>query len=140
MVLIVDDHGDTREALVRLLTREGYDGIGVKCGTEALLFLQTHAVELVVLDYHMPGMDGLAVLADMRKDARMAEVPVILFTADVGRLKERAEAQGASAYVEKGTLEWGRLLSEVRRLAGDGAGTARPAQGDAAMEQRRCDA
>jgi CheY-like chemotaxis protein len=91
-------------------------------------------VELVVLDYHMPGMDGLAVLAEMRKDARMAEVPVILFTADVGRLKERAEAQGVNAYVEKGTLEWGRLLGEVRRLMGDG--TARPAQGDASVERR----
>ena len=118
MVLVVDDHGDTREALVRLLKREGYDAIGVKCGGEALLFLQTHAVGLVVLDYHMPDMDGLAVLADMRRDPRLAEVPVILFTADIGRLKERAMQQGVNAYVEKGTLDWGRLLAEVRRLAG----------------------
>jgi len=118
MILVVDDHGDTREALVRLLKLEGYLGIGVTCGGEALLFLQTHVPTLVLLDFNMPDMDGLSVLAEIRRSPRLAEVPVIMFSASSGDLRERAMAAGASAYVVKASLDWAGLRSQVIRWAG----------------------
>ena len=55
--------------------------VGVSCGREALLFLQTRKPRLVILDFNMPDLNGLAVFGQMRKDPHLADVPVIMFSA-----------------------------------------------------------
>jgi CheY-like chemotaxis protein len=118
MILIVDDHTDTREALLRLLKREGYEAIGVTGGQEALLFLQTHRPRLVILDYNMPDMDGLSVFAEMRRDERLAAVRVIMFSASSGDLKQQALAAGMDGFVAKSSLDWAVLRTQISQWAG----------------------
>jgi CheY-like chemotaxis protein len=128
MVLVADDHDDARAALVRLLKLDGYEAVGVGTGADALRFLDTNLPRLVILDYSMPGMDGLTVYRAMRADARLSRVPVIMFSAFDGERVE-ALAEGIAAYVQKGTLDWAVLRKEIARVAGpaDAAAPAREA-------------
>ena len=122
MLLVVDDHGDIRNALVHLLASAGYEVAGVGSGEEALAFLASHDVSLVVLDYNMPGMNGLTVFLEMKKDERLRNIRVVMFSADAGKTRERALGFGVDAYVVKGSLDWVKLESEIVRLVGPGKG------------------
>jgi CheY-like chemotaxis protein len=111
VILVVEDHDDARSVLVRLLKRAGYRAIGVANGNEALLFLQTSLPRLVILDYQLPGVDGLEVLRQIRADARLKDVPVAFYSAaDATVMKPKAMAAGANEYLIKGALDWAAIL------------------------------
>src|SRR4051794_20251181 len=78
MILVVDDHPDMLRVIVMMLRRDGYEAAGVSSGRAALEHLQSHVPHCVILDYNMPGMDGLEVLAAIRAEPRYADVCVIL--------------------------------------------------------------
>jgi len=120
MILIVDDHQDTRNVLVRLLRMDGYEARAVSDGNEALSFLKTHVPRLIILDYGLPDMEGLDVFKQIRNDPRLSAVPVIMFSAYEGLRKEKALKAGVDAYVVKATLDWMFLQKEILRLAGPG--------------------
>src|SRR4051794_5865325 len=126
MILVADDHADTREALVRLLQLKGREAIAVADGAQLLLFLRTHPLpELVILDVSMPHADGLAVLRAVRADRRTVGVPVVMFSAD-DRPIDEAMRLGAHAYVVKGSLAWVELSDQVDRLAASQREVTRP--------------
>ena len=118
MVLIVDDHEETRRLLVRMLALEGYSAAAVSGAAEALAFVQAQMPSLVVLDYNMPEMDGLTFFQRIRQDSRLAALPVIMFSASTGELRRRALAAGVAAFVQKGSMDWTQLFREVARFAG----------------------
>ena len=118
MILVVDDHEDTRDILVRMLRFEGYEAVAISSPDEALEFLKTKKPSLMVLDYNMPAMDGLVLLSHIRKDDRLRGVPVIMFSASGEDLREAAMKAGVNAYVVKASLDWAELRREIRRLAG----------------------
>jgi CheY-like chemotaxis protein len=132
MILIVDDHADTREALVRLLQHKGHEAIAVADGAQVLQFLQTHPPPaLIILDVHMPHLDGIGVLRALRADARLAPVPVVVFSADE-RPRDEAMRLGALAFVVKGSLDWAKLSAQIDRLvAGGEASRAGPVESNA---------
>ena len=132
MILVVDDHDDTRYVLIRLLNSSGYEAVGVRDGRQALLFLKTHRPKLMILDCHMPCLDGFAVLRAVRSDATLADLPVIMFSADAAA-KPQAVRLGAQGFIVKGSLDWAVVSAEVERYAGKAAGTAlHPAPADSA--------
>ena len=102
LILVADDDEDILE-LVRLrLSRSGYWTILARDGFEALVAARARRPDLAVLDVTMPGLDGYAVVAEMRADPRTKDIPVILLTAraqttDVARGFEA----GADDYVTK---------------------------------------
>ena len=118
MILVVDDHQDTRDVLARMLRYEGYEAVAVSSPDEALAFLSTNKPSLIVLDYNMPAMDGLTLFSRIRNDARLRDVPVVMFTASGAELRESALEAGVDAYVVKASLDWAELRREIRRLAG----------------------
>jgi CheY-like chemotaxis protein len=128
MVLVVDDREVTRYVLLRMLKFEGYDAVGVASGMEALSYLETAKPSLVILDFNMPSMDGLSVLAEIRKNARLEKVSVIMFSASDERVKKQAILAGVDAYVVKGSLDWDDLHREIVRLIG--IGLSRPQHPD----------
>lgn len=128
MILVTEDHVETRRALVRLLTFHGFDPVGVEDGRQALLFLRSHTPRLVLLDYAMPGMNGFDVLRSMRSQARLRDVPVLLFSAyDSPALRDEALRLGARAYIVKGSVDWESLAHQIRRHAGGDPATRRDA-------------
>ena len=125
--LVVDDSAAVRQLLVEHLGRLGFQVEQAANGFEALARLQSMPdVAVVILDWTMPGMDGLQTLRRIRADARCADVPVVMVTTD-GELPyvEDAFEAGASEYLIKpfdGQTVLEKLLllgvdPEIRRAA-----------------------
>ena len=118
MILVVEDHADTRAAHLRLLSMEGYEGVPAGCGQEALALLRYVQPRLVILDCALSD-GGLDILRAIRSDRRLDRTRVIMFCAnDGGSQRHEARAIGVDAYVLKGTLDWLQLAAEIHRLAG----------------------
>ena len=101
-LLVVDDDEMNRVMLTRLLTREGYAVTGANDGAAALELVGKHSFDLVLLDIRMPGIDGLQVLETLRKTRSVAELPIIMATAeDSSSDVVRALKLGANDYVTK---------------------------------------
>src|SRR5204862_7895948 len=95
-VLVVDDDEPTGDALRRLLGRMGYTAKWASSGDEALSALQSALPDVIVLDWMMPGMNGLEVLRRLRADPSTQAVPVIVYTAASSpAVAQLASAQGA---------------------------------------------
>ena len=77
-ILVIDDHRDIRDPLAKYLAGKGYRTTTAPSAAEARRILETHAIDLVVLDVMMPGEDGLSLCGSIR--AKM-DIPVILLTA-----------------------------------------------------------
>jgi len=78
VVLVVDDEDDIRSSLRMILEYEGMEVIEQASGGEALKKLDGLRPDVVLLDIKMPRMDGLEVLAELRK--RAADLPVIMIS------------------------------------------------------------
>jgi CheY-like chemotaxis protein len=114
MILVVDDHADTVGLVVRMLERNGHAAVGAAGGVEALEFLRRAEPDVVILDCDMPRVDGLAVLRAIRADPRLADTPVVLFTANATPGDEYA-ALGVQGYAAKDGAGWGHLVRFVNR-------------------------
>ena len=101
-ILIVDDLEANRVLLERSLASAGYRTLSADCGAAALNLLGTQPVDLVLLDWLMPGLSGLDTLRAIRQSHSLDALPVILCTA-VGEDDNIVEAieSGANDYVIK---------------------------------------
>ena len=98
--------------LLKYLKREGICGIECENGTEALAYLKENAVDLVILDIMMAGMDGFEVLKQIRQ--RMGEIPVILLSARQEEYdKVLGLGLGADDYVTK-PFSPGEMMARVK--------------------------
>lgn len=80
-ILVVDDNEMNRELLVRRLERQGHDVMTAEDGAVALEILDSHRIDLVLLDIMMPNVDGYQVLKKMQADEFLSTLPVIMITA-----------------------------------------------------------
>jgi CheY-like chemotaxis protein len=115
MILIVDDHHDSRHALLRLLSLEGYEARGAVDGQEALELIRKRRPAMVVLDQNMPDMQGTEVLRILKSDPDFADIPVLFYTA-TSPAQGRAEALrlGATDWLMKATIPWPELREKIR--------------------------
>jgi DNA-binding response OmpR family regulator len=111
----VDDEEEFVHLFVKRFNMRHLDAFGVTSGPEALAYLKKHPVDVVVLDVKMPGMDGLAALAEIKK--RFPTVEVIMLTGH-GSLKSGVEGMslGAFDYVLK-PFRIDDLLDRIRKAA-----------------------
>lgn len=79
-VLVVDDDQNMLQLLYAFL-RDSYQVIMADNGKAALESLRSHKVDLVLLDYLMPGMNGKETLEEIRKDEELKDLPVFFLTA-----------------------------------------------------------
>lgn len=97
---IVDDDAAVRRALGRLVRSLSYRPAGYASGEDFLASLSEEPPFCVVLDQHMPGLNGLDVLIRMR--ARGCDTPVIIITGfDQPGMSETCLKAGAAAYLRK---------------------------------------
>ncbi len=99
-ILIVEDEDNTRQALAKLLAREGFVVDAVANGRDALNFLRQQPVNLIVTDLKMPQMDGITFLRELKK--HFPKSNVIMITA-YGGVESYLEAMnlGAFEYINK---------------------------------------
>ena len=86
LVLIVDDDRDVRDAMAELLSDEGYACLQAKNGLEALAVLKLERPGLLLVDLIMPIMNGVDLLARLRQDPCLRDIPVIAMTAANDRM------------------------------------------------------
>jgi DNA-binding response OmpR family regulator len=101
-VLLAEDDADIQFLVSFRLTKEGYKVRAFGDGLSALAYAREHPPDLAVLDIMMPGMSGVEVCRELRKDPATAYIPVILLTA----LAQEADitagfAAGANDYIAK---------------------------------------
>lgn len=83
-ILLVDDHPMNRELGHAMLVLAGCDVMVAEDGDEAVRLATVHAFDVILMDIHMPRMDGLAATRAIRAlDTRSARIPIIAVTADV---------------------------------------------------------
>jgi PAS domain S-box-containing protein/diguanylate cyclase (GGDEF)-like protein len=102
-LLIVDDH-DTNLKLLRVqLEIEDHSVVEAGNGVEALEVLARETVDGVISDILMPRMDGYRLCLEVRRDARLHQLPFVLYTSTYNSPADRklAESAGADAYIEK---------------------------------------
>lgn len=102
-ILILDDEPANVSYLTRLLDRRGYTSVrGTTSARDALARLLEQPADLLILDLHMPDVDGFAVLADLQSIPGGADLPVLVLTGDGSReARNRALSSGAKDFLAK---------------------------------------
>src|SRR5438309_730547 len=141
-ILVVDDNDDNCYTLKLHLDLEGYTDVATaRDGEEAIALLETSAFDLVLLDVMMPKVDGFQVLAWLKDQARLRDLPVIMISA-------LTEMNSMARCIELGAVHGTHQEPDPYRhrahaLAAGNIGAAgrdhRPGQSRALPEQRRHD-
>ena len=98
-ILIVEDNRELANLIETFLQRDGYHAVTAQSGEAALQYLEENTVELVLLDIMLPGMDGFAVCAQIRKKDN---IPILIMSAKVDKEdKMNGFLLGADDYMEK---------------------------------------
>ncbi len=113
-ILVIDDDQSSRMLLHRLLTREGYQVITAESGAAGIERARTEKPDIITLDALMPEMDGWTVLARLKDDDELKDIPVIMVTfVDEPR---KGFALGAAEYMTK-PVDRTHLLEALRRVS-----------------------
>jgi type IV pilus assembly protein PilB len=115
-VLVTDDEPITRMLVKLLLEREQYEVLEATNGQQAVEIATREHPDLVMIDLHMPEMDGYEAIARLRKDFTLSTMPVIVLTAEDGPgVEHRVLQLGADDYVIK-PFDPAVLLSRVQAV------------------------
>lgn len=120
-VILVEDHSDDAKLAILTLRRSHFANeiLHLEDGSELLSYLKDETnttPRLVFLDIHLPTLDGLQVLKQMKNDERNKEIPVIVLTASTQEKDIiRAHEMGASAYIVK-PITFHKLCDAVLQL------------------------
>lgn len=116
--LIVDDSRTALAVLHRMLVARGLNVDTVESGTDALRFLHAQLPPAVIfLDHMMPGMDGFETLRQIKRDPRLANIPVVMYTSQEGETYlGEAAALGAVGVLRKPVVsaEVDEILARLR--------------------------
>lgn len=115
-ILIADDDPDILDVLEITLSEENYEIIKAKNGEEALNIIKTKPLDLALLDYSMPKINGRQVCQEVKKDILLSHIPVIMVTGK-GEVKDKIGGidAGADDYVVK-PFEPKELLARIRMV------------------------
>ena len=102
-ILVVDDFSTMRRIIKNLLRDLGFTNVQeADDGSTALPMLQNQEFDFVVTDWNMPGMQGIDLLREIRKDDNLAHLPVLMVTAEAKREQIIMAAQaGVNGYIVK---------------------------------------
>lgn len=115
-ILVTDDSVVIQRVICHTLQKHGHRVVMATNGREALQCLEQGPMDLAVIDFFMPEMDGLTLLRALRADAKYKDLPIIMLTAsghDEDRITARSE--GASDFLSKPASSM-ELMEAVNRL------------------------
>lgn len=101
-VLVVEDNEMNMQLVEYLLEEGGFDILKASSGEEALQLTHEQTPDLVLMDIHLPGMDGLTVVRQMKEDDRTRTIPILALTAHAMRGdRDRFLQAGCDGYISK---------------------------------------
>ncbi|OGP15141.1 MAG: hypothetical protein A2052_00135 [Deltaproteobacteria bacterium GWA2_54_12] len=112
-VLLVEDNHMNMVLVKEILTMNGYEIIEAGSGTEAITSLAAERPDIILMDLHLPGMDGITATRIIKSDERNKAIPVLALTASAMRGEEdKILRQGFDGYVAK-PIEIKKLLEAI---------------------------
>ncbi|MCK5540840.1 MAG: response regulator [Deltaproteobacteria bacterium] len=102
VIMVVEDNDDNRQLVLKVLSRQNYEVVGVVDGNEALERLNVINPDLILMDINLPDMDGYEVTRRIRLQGKFATLPIVALTAHamVGD-EEKSLSAGCDAYISK---------------------------------------
>jgi CheY-like chemotaxis protein len=121
-ILVVEDNDMNMQLVEFLLEEGGYAIVKATSGEEALALTQNGngdaPPDLILMDIHLPGMDGLSVVRAMKADQRTARIPILALTAHAMRGdKDRFLEAGCDGYISK-PIDVKTFLASIERYLG----------------------
>ena len=117
-VLVVEDNDMNMQLVEYLLEEGGYHIVKAASGEEALSITRDAAapLDLILMDIHLPGMDGLSVVREMKSDTRTQKIPILALTAHAMRGdKDRFLEAGCDGYISK-PIDVKTFLSSIEQF------------------------
>jgi two-component system chemotaxis response regulator CheY len=117
-ILAVDDSSSIRQMVTLALTRGGYEVISAEDGAAGLAKARTTRADMVITDLNMPGMNGIALIREIRKLPNYTGVPILfLSTESDPAVKQEAKSAGATGWIVK-PFQGEQLLAAVKKVLG----------------------
>ena len=119
-ILLIEDEGGARDALREILNHAGYSVLPAENGMRALESVEATGAtpELILLDLAMPVMDGMAFLSQIPRYAQLANVPVIVMSADSRALRLHARRPDKVMEVLEKPIDLSRMMELIRKHTG----------------------
>ncbi|OGZ27326.1 MAG: hypothetical protein A2365_00115 [Candidatus Nealsonbacteria bacterium RIFOXYB1_FULL_40_15] len=116
-ILVVEDDKFLRELISQKILKEGYDIAEAVDGEKGIEAVKKEKPDLVLLDLILPGIDGFEVLARIKADPEISNVPVIILS-NLGQKDdiEKGLKMGASDYLIKAHFTPGEIIEKVRSV------------------------
>jgi two-component system chemotaxis response regulator CheY len=115
-VLVVDDSLSIRESIVFFLSEMGFDIIKAQDGQDALNQLDGRKIDLILTDLHMPIMNGIELISNVRKTDQYKRVPILLLTTEtLNEKKIEAKKAGATGWLSK-PFEKEKLINVINKV------------------------
>ena len=119
LVLVADDSELVRDKMLALLQGAGFRVVQASDGLAALRQLEHERPDVVVSDLEMPHLDGLGLLAAIRRQPDLQHLPFVIVSAkESPELQAQAQALRVNGYFNKAHLQEAGLTELIRRLAG----------------------
>jgi two-component system cell cycle response regulator DivK len=101
LILVVEDYDDTRALLSLTLSKRGYRVVTASDGMSGYGLALSERPDLILMDIHMPGLDGLSVTRLLREREETRGVPIVAVSAyGAQEMREKAREAGCDAYIE----------------------------------------
>jgi CheY-like chemotaxis protein len=115
-VLVVEDNDMNMQLVEYLLEEGGYQIVKAASGEDALAIARGgEPVDLILMDIHLPGIDGLSVVHEMKADERTKSIPILALTAHAMRGdRDRFLEAGCDGYISK-PIDVKTFLTSVRQ-------------------------
>ncbi|MFN3555444.1 MAG: response regulator [Bacteroidales bacterium] len=115
-ILIVDDSPSIREVVIFTLENAGYKVQSACDGVDALTHLDGRSIDLVITDLHMPNMDGIGLIKEVRKIETYKYTPILYLTTESQHsLKMEAKEAGATGWIVKPFMPE-KLIAAIARI------------------------
>ncbi len=117
-ILMVEDQLEFRAIHTAFLQHHGYRVVAAENGAEGVAAAREEQPDLILMDFSIPGMDGIAATQELKRNEATREIPILLVTAhSYGAVGKRAKQAGCEEVLAK-PCEPERVLREVRQRIG----------------------
>lgn len=116
-VLFIEDEATLQKTLTAILQGAGFSVQNAYDGETGLALAKKERPDIILLDLILPKMDGFAVLAEIKKDAPLKEVPVIILTnLEAVEDVEKVIALGATTYLVKANYDLPEIVAKIKEI------------------------
>jgi len=115
-ILVVDDSAAIRQAVTFMLRSKGFHILTATDGRDALKHFTGRQIDLIITDLHMPDMDGIGLINEVRKMNSYLHIPILILTTESqAAIKTEAKKAGATGWILK-PFETEKLIATIRKV------------------------